>query len=249
MATLFDPSRLSVQPPDERTDADAPNGVAPAQGHSPLAARGDVVLESEADTTLGRQLLAAIAQAKAELAALENPVAVAPAPPPREVLRAAPVDVQVARGDGTQESEPATKPVGSVWLTAIAQAKAELTALEKPVAVAPAPPPREVPRAAPFDMQAALAAVEHATSEEEAMAALMTFVDGAAPVVQAASDPFAALASIFGAEVVSTVTAVCAEAVVDLEAESAATGGPITDRAATRIARSMVDRMTRRAGR
>jgi hypothetical protein len=48
---------------------------------------------------------------------------------------------------------------------------------------------------------------------------------------------------------VATVTEVCAAAVVDLEAEAAATGEPVTDQAATRIARSMVDRVIQRAGR
>ena len=190
MFTLFDNSRLCGHPPDERTDAEAPSGVDPAQVHGPLVARGEGVQESEPDANaLGRQLLAAIEQVKATLAA------------PKE-----------------------------------------------PVAVAPAPPTRDVPRAALFDVQAALAAVENATTEEEVMAALNAFVEGAEPVVQAASDPFAALTTIFGSECVATTMAVCAAAVVDLEAEAAATGGPITDRAASRIVRSMVDRVTRRAG-
>ena len=189
MLTLFDQSRLSAQPPDERTDTDAPSGVDPAQRHSPLVERGDGVQESEPDTTaLARKLLAAIEQAKVMLAAHQEPVA-----------------------------------------------------------VAPAPPTREVPRPSSFDLEAALAAVEQATTEEEAMAAMKAFVDGAETVVKAASDPLAALAAIFGSECVATVTGACAAAVVDLEAEEAATGGPVTDRAASRIVRTMIQRVTRRA--
>jgi hypothetical protein len=68
-------------------------------------------------------------------------------------------------------------------------------------------------------------------------------------MLKTASDPVAAVGAIFGNDIVATVTEVCAAAVVDLEAEAAATGEPVTDQAATRIARSMVDRVIQRAGR
>jgi hypothetical protein len=155
----------------------------------------------------------------------------------------------VARGDGVQESEPDTNSLGHQLLAAIKQVKATLAAPTEPMVIAPAPPTRDVLPASPFDIEAALAALEQATTEEEAMAAVNAFVDGAETVVNAAPDPFAALTTIFGSECVDTVTAVCAAAVVDLEAEAAATGGSITERAGIRIARSMVDRVTMRAGR
>ena len=103
--------------------------------------------------------------------------------------------------------------------------------------------------AALFDWETMLAAVEHAITAEEAVAAAKMLGDGLEPMLKAASDPFAALGAIFGNEIVATVTEVCAAAVVDLEAEASSTGEPVTDQAATRIARSMVDRVTQRAGR
>jgi hypothetical protein len=145
--------------------------------------------------------------------------------------------------------EPEDNSLGRQLLEAIKRYKATQGAPEEPVVVAPAPPTRDALPPPPFDLGATLAALEHATSEEEAMAAVMAFVHGAETAVKAAPDPVATLTTIFGSECVVTVTAVCAAAVIDLEAEVAATGRPITDRAASRIARSMVDRVTQRAGR
>ncbi len=145
--------------------------------------------------------------------------------------------------------EPEASSLGRQLLEAINHYKATQGAPEEAVVVAPAPPTRDALPPSLFDLGATLAALEHATSEEEAMAAVMAFVHGAETAVKAALDPVAALTTIFGSECVVTVTAVCAAAVVDLEAEVAATGRPITDRAASRIARSMVDRATMRAGR
>ena len=148
-----------------------------------------------------------------------------------------------------QESEADTNTLGHQLLEAIKQFKATLAAPEEPVVVAPAPPTRDVLPASFFDIEAAMFAVERATTEEEAMAAMEIFLGGAETVIKAGPDPFAALTTIFGLECVVAVTEVCATAVVDLEAEAAATGGTITERAGSRIARSMIDRLTMRAGR
>jgi hypothetical protein len=145
--------------------------------------------------------------------------------------------------------EPEDNSLGRQLLEAIKRYKATQGAPEEPVVVAPAPPTKDALPPPLFDLGATLAALEHATSEEEAMAAVMAFVEGAEAVVKAAPDPVATLTTIFGSECVVTVTEVCTAAVVDLEAEVAATGRPITDRAASRIARSMVDRVTMRASR
>jgi hypothetical protein len=155
----------------------------------------------------------------------------------------------VARGDEVQESEPDTNTLGHQLLEAIKQAKATLAAQEEPRVVAPAPPPKDVLPASPFDIVAAIFAVERATTEKEAMAAMEVFLVGAETVVKAAPDPIAVLTTVFGSECIVAVTEVCAAAVVDLEAEAAATGGTVTDRAGSRIARRIVDRLTMRASR
>ena len=188
------------------------------------------------------------------------------------------VDLALAHGplaagsSGVQESDADTTCLGSRLLDAIKHSKTTLVAPEDPVVAAAVPPTREVlpvslPNlvevisvlgpalttdalpASPFDLEILLAAMARATTEEEAVAAATLFGEGMEPMLKAASDPFAALGAIFGNEIVATVTEVCAAAVVDLEAETATTGGPITERAATRVARSMVDRVTLRAGR
>ena len=170
MSTLFDESRICVQSPGERTDADVPTGGAPAQVRGPL----------------------------------------------------------VARGDGLQESEPDTNSLGRRLLEAMKQFMATWVAPEVPVVVAPAPP-TEALAASPFDLEALLAGVNQAATKEEAMAAVTAFADGLEPTLMAAENPLAALAAIFGSESGAAVTAVFAAAVVDLEAETAATGGPLTD--------------------
>jgi hypothetical protein len=77
----------------------------------------------------------------------------------------------------------------------------------------------------------------------------MAFVTGAEAAVKAAGDPVAALTTVFGAECVATGIDVFAAAVHDLEAVEVATGKPVTQRTASRIARSMIDRVTMRASR
>lgn len=149
----------------------------------------------------------------------------------------------------TTLGEPEDSSLGRQLLEAIKRYKATQGVPEEPVVVASAPPTRDALPPPPFDLGATLAALEHATSEEEAMAAVMAFVEGAETAVRAAPDPVATLTTIFGSECVVTVTEVCAAAVIELEAEAAATGRPVTDRAASRIARRMVDRVTMRAGR
>jgi hypothetical protein len=195
-------------------EAEAPSGVGPALAHAPLAAGSTGVQESDADTTcLGSRLLDAIGHSKTTLAAPEEPVVAAPAPPTREVLPVSP---------------PRRVEVISV--------------------LGPAPT-KEVLSASPYDLQSVLASIARATTAEEAIAVAKMFSERVEPILKVASDPAAALGAIFGSEIVATVTEVCAAAVVDLEAEAAATGEPVTDQAATRIARSMVDRVTQRAGR
>ena len=71
--------------------------------------------------------------------------------------------------------------------------------------------------------------------------ALLDTVETAFPVD---ADPVAVLTTVFGIESVAAVAEVGAAAVVALEAEAAASGGAITDRAASRIARDMVRHVT-----
>jgi hypothetical protein len=51
---------------------------------------------------------------------------------------------------------------------------------------------------APFDLEAAFAAIEQAGNLEELYAAVHAFADSVAPVVKAASDPITALTALFG---------------------------------------------------
>jgi hypothetical protein len=188
------------------------------------------------------------------------------------------VDVALAHGplaadsSGVQESDADTICLGSRLLDAIEHPNTTLAAPEEPVVPALVPATREVlpvsppsllevisvlgsaPTTAalptsPFDPEVMLGTVNRATTTEGAVTAAMSIVEGLLPMLKAASDPFAALGAIFGNEVVATVIDVGAAAVADLEAEASATGEPVTDQAATRIARSMVDRVTQRAGR
>jgi hypothetical protein len=155
----------------------------------------------------------------------------------------------IARGDAVHESDADNDAVGRRLLEAIRQFMSTQVAVEEPVVVAPEPPTRDVHPASPFDIEAALAAAEHATTEDEIVAAVATFLGRAATLFTVDADPVAVLTSVFGPECVADVAEVCAAAVVDLEAEAAVTGGVIRDHAARRIARSMVDRVTMRAGR
>ena len=188
------------------------------------------------------------------------------------------VDVALAHGpvaagsNGMQERGADTTSLGRRLLDAIEHSKTTLAAPEKPMVAAPAPPTRQVlpvspPRrvgvisvlgpapmtdvlpALPYDLESVLASFARATTDEEAVAIANMLSDGLVPMLKTASDPAAALGAIFGNDIVAAVTEVCAAAVVDLEAEAASTGEPVTDQAATRIARSMVDRVIQRAGR
>jgi hypothetical protein len=188
------------------------------------------------------------------------------------------VDVALAHGpvaagsSGAQESDADTTCLGSRLLDAIEHPNATLAAPEEPVVPALVPPTREVlpvsppsllevisvlgsaPTTAalptlPFDLEILLGAMARVTTADEAVAAVDLFGEGMLPMLKAAKDPFAALGAMFGNEIVATVLEVGAAAVADLEAEATATGEPVTDQAATRIARRMVDRVTQRAGR
>ena len=81
------------------------------------------------------------------------------------------------------------------------------------------------------------------------MALVKTFLDTVATAFPVDADPVAVLTTIFGFESVAEGAEVGAAAVVALEAEAAATGGAITDQAASRIARDMVRHVTARARR
>jgi hypothetical protein len=101
----------------------------------------------------------------------------------------------------------------------------------------------------PVDLEAVLLAVNHAPHEEAVMALVKTFLETVEAAFPVDADPIEVLTAIFGTESLAAVAEVGAAAVVALEAESAATGGAITDRAANRIARDMVRHVTMRAGR
>jgi hypothetical protein len=188
------------------------------------------------------------------------------------------VDVALAHGPlaaggrGVQGSDADATSLPSRLLHTIEHSKTTLAVPEEPMVAAPAPPTRQVlpvstPRrvdvisvlgpapmtdvlpASPYDLESILASFARATTDKEAVAIANMLSDGLVPMLKAASDPAAAVGAIFGNDIVVTVTEVCAAAVVDLEAEAASTGEPVTDQAATRIARSMVDRVTQRAGR
>jgi hypothetical protein len=155
----------------------------------------------------------------------------------------------IAHGDGVHESETDNDAFGRQLLKAIGQFMSTQAAPKVPVAVAPEPPTRDVRPASPFDIEASMAAVEHATTEDEAMAAFVTFLARAQAMFTVDAEPVAVLTTVFGPESVAAAAEVFAAAVVDLEAEAAVTGGVIRDHAARRIARSMVHRATRRAER
>jgi hypothetical protein len=155
----------------------------------------------------------------------------------------------IARGDAVHEREADNDALERQLLEAIGQFMSTQTAPAEPVVVAPEPPMREVPAASPFNIGASLAAVEHATTEDAAMAAIVTFLARAQAMFTVDAEPVAVLTTVFGPEGVAAAAEVFAAAVVDLEAEAAVTGGVIRDHAARRIARSMVHRATRRAER
>lgn len=144
-----------------------------------------------------------------------------------------------------QEPDEGTEPV----VPSGVDGTGSLNAGVRKKAADPEPLRRQGFHASPLDIEAALLAVDHATTEEELVAAVANFLAAAETAFRPGGDPIATLATVFGAECVATVTEVCATAVIDLEVEAAATGGTITERAASRIARNMVHRATTRAGR
>ena len=119
---------------------------------------------------------------------------------------------------------------------------------EKPVTVTPEPPAKDV-RPTPFDFEPSVAAVDEATTAGEALVAVKRSLPDIEVVFAGGTDPFEALPTVFGAENVATSTEVCAEVVADVEAEAAAPGRLVSDRAGNHIARSMVQRLIMRAGR
>ena len=89
----------------------------------------------------------------------------------------------------------------------------------------------------------------NAFTEDEVASVVGAFLascEGAFPPGMA---PFAVLTTVLGPDCAAAVIQVGAAAVQDLEAESAATGGNISERAANRITRNIVQRVSMRAGR
>jgi hypothetical protein len=99
-----------------------------------------------------------------------------------------------------------------------------------------------------LNLEAVLVALEYAVTEEEVMACVATFL-ASATAFPPDADSFAVLTALFGSECVTAVTEVGAAAVVELEAEAAATGGVLSARAASRLARGLVHRVIQRASR
>ena len=144
--------------------------------------------------------------------------------------------------EGTEpvvSNEADSTSLGRQLLEAIQRVTAERP-WEEPVTVTPEPSAKDV-SPTPFDFEPSMAAVDQATTAEEALAAVKRFLTDIEDVFAGATDPFEVLKTIFGAESVATVTEVCAEA--------AATGGIVSDQAGNHIARSMVQRLIMRAGR
>jgi hypothetical protein len=269
MSTLFDKSRLYVQLPGERTAADAPSSVDAAQVDGRAVVRDDRGQENKPATSIDwRQFIDAINQFKATWVAPEAPGVAAPAPPSKDMLPESPFDAVaadaeaasgvdpalmhgplVAPDDGVQQSEPDTTSIGYQLLKAIRQFNATWVAPEALVVAVPVPTTRDGIPASLFNLDSVVAAVDQATTLDEVMAAVKTFADSGESVLKAASDPRAALTAMFGSECVATVTEACTAAVVALEVETAVTGSPPTERAAIRIVRGIVDRVTQRAAR
>jgi hypothetical protein len=100
----------------------------------------------------------------------------------------------------------------------------------------------------PFDVQAALRAMEPATSLEELMAAAERFVEQAAAAIPPGANPSEGLANLFGADDAAAVVEIAETVVADVEEETAA-GHPIDEHAVQRVAHRTVVRMARRANR
>jgi hypothetical protein len=103
--------------------------------------------------------------------------------------------------------------------------------------------------ASPIDLEAVLLAFNHAPNVDGVMALVKSFLETVEAAFSVDAAPVEVLTAVFGAESVAVVADVAVATVVTLEAEAAATGGVITDRATSRIARDMVRRGTMRAAR
>lgn len=223
---------------NEDLAARQPEPLAPQQGvtagssteHDALA-RG-VAARSDADPNwLGRRLLEALQRAKKDHAAQQSELSTS--------RLAAPVasDLVVDAAQTVSTAAP------------IAPAIADQPSATMPV-ILPRPQQEvhEVP-AAPSDVPAALLAMERATTEDDAMAAFKGFFTAFATECEDDTPPLVVLTAAFGAEAVATVSKVCEDAALELDAEAKATGGVITERAAKHIANGMVQRLTRHDGR
>ena len=157
-----------------------------------------------------------------------------------------PVEASEAHGKALPAIEPMS--VGLQLLEAMKPFLPTPAAPGGPVAVVAAFPESHALPALHLQMKAVLEAIEHATTEKEVMASLETFLT-TETAIPPDTDTLAVLTTLFGAECVADVFEVGAAAVADLEAEAASTGGAISERAASRIARSMVHRVTSRADR
>lgn len=156
------------------------------------------------------------------------------------------VEVSEAHRKALPPVEPVS--VGRQLLEAMKPFLPTPAAPESALAVDVAVPERHALPALHLQMEAVLEAIEHATTEEEVMASLETFLT-TETAFTSDTDTLAVLTTLFDPECVTAVIEVGAAAVADLEAEAAVTGGTISERAASRIARSMVHRVTTRAGR
>lgn len=206
--------------------------VAAASSTEHNAFAGRLAARSDADPNwLGRKLVEAIQQAKKDLAAQQSELSTA--------RLAAPValDLVVDAAQTVSIAAPITPAIA-----------------DQPSATIPVILPRpqqevhEVP-AAPSDVPAALLAMEHATTEDAAVAAFKGFFAAFATECEDGTPPLVVITAAFGAEDVATVSKVCEDAAVELDAEAKATGGVITERTAKRIANGMVQRPTRHDGR
>lgn len=179
----------------------------------------------------GRQLLEAIQQAKKDPAAQRSELSAtrlaAPAASDLVVDAAQTVSIAAPLVPAIVDRPSATMPV-------------VLPRLQQEVHAVPA---------APSDVPAALLAMERATTEDEAVAAFKEFFSAFGTECEGGTPPLVVLTAAFGAEDVATVSKVCEDAAVELDAEAEAAGGVITDRAAKRIADGMVQRLTRRDAR
>jgi hypothetical protein len=145
----------------------------------------------------------------------------------------------------TFNTAPLAIPDFVVTLRTVMSSRFDKAAFGTPPVTAPAYV-HAAPRAG---IEAALAAIADAKSEEEALAAAQRFAEVAAAAFTPGSDPLAFIAALFDAETAEVVADTGSAAVADLEAEAAATGGEITEQATERVVRKTVKRITQRSPR